>query len=109
MLEFLVVVSILAGLFFFMGTCVGLLRFPGFYTRMHAAGKGDTLSSVLLHIGCALYIFVEHGVDFHTVLVASKVMLVVGFIFMGSPTATHALMAAGFETEVDHWRKGEDS
>ena len=31
------------GLIFFLGTAVGMVRFPDFYTRMHAAGKGDTL------------------------------------------------------------------
>ncbi|MBT3785210.1 sodium:proton antiporter, partial [bacterium] len=45
-LDGIVIFCVLSGLFFFFGTSVGLLRFPGFYTRMHAAGKGDTLSSV---------------------------------------------------------------
>ena len=31
------------GLVFFLGAAVGMVRFPDFYTRMHAAGKGDTL------------------------------------------------------------------
>ena len=35
------------GLVFFLGTAVGMVRFPDFYTRMHAAGKGDTLSTML--------------------------------------------------------------
>jgi multicomponent Na+:H+ antiporter subunit G len=105
-LDGIVIFCVLSGLFFFFGTSVGLLRFPGFYTRMHAAGKGDTLSSVLLHLGCAIFILSKYGVDFHTLLVASKVLLVVGFIFMGSPTATHAIMDAGYETEIDHWKKG---
>ena len=36
------------GLLFFLGAAVGLFRFPDFYTRIHAAGKGDTLSSLLI-------------------------------------------------------------
>jgi len=39
-----------AGFFFFFATAVGILRFPDFYCRMHAAGKGDTLSSMLFVI-----------------------------------------------------------
>ena len=35
------------GSLFFLGATLGILRFPDFYTRMHAAGKGDTLSSLL--------------------------------------------------------------
>ena len=40
-------ILISTGLVFFLGTTIGLLRFPDFYTRMHAAGKGDTLSTVM--------------------------------------------------------------
>ena len=36
------------GLIFFFGSAVGMVRFPDFYTRMHAAGKGDTLSTMLM-------------------------------------------------------------
>ena len=38
-----------AGLF--LGSAVGMVRFPDFYTRMHAAGKGDTLSTMLMLLG----------------------------------------------------------
>lgn len=108
MLEILSVGCVLVGLFFFLGTSVGLLRFPGFYTRMHAAGKADTLSTILLLLGCILYLLASQGVNFPSILVSLKILLIIGFIFVGSPTATHALMAAGFETEVDHWRKGDN-
>ena len=39
------------GFILFLGASVGILRFPGFYTRMHAAGKADTLSSILILLG----------------------------------------------------------
>ena len=42
------------GLIFFLGAAVGLVRFPDFYTRLHAAGKGDTLSTMLMLTGFAL-------------------------------------------------------
>ncbi len=51
MLNIIVIFLMVLGLFFFLGTGVGLLRFPDFYSRMHAAGKGDTLSSILLLTG----------------------------------------------------------
>ena len=34
------------GLVFFLGAAVGMVRFPDFYTRMHAAGKGDTFDNL---------------------------------------------------------------
>ena len=79
------------------------LRFPDFYSRMHAAGKGDTLSSLLMLLGLALYEFHELNLD--TVLVGLKILLILVFIFMASPTATHAITDAGYESGVKPWQK----
>jgi multicomponent Na+:H+ antiporter subunit G len=101
---------ICVGLLFFLGTTVGLIRFPDFYTRMHAAGKGDTLSSMLILLGCSLLAIDNGHLDYALVLVGIKVLIIMNFIFIGSPTATHAMMDAGYETGVKHWvrEKKED-
>lgn len=103
MLNTVIIILMILGLFFFFGTSVGLIRFPDFYTRMHAAGKGDTLSSALLLTGLALYHL--HHFNFDTILVSLKIMLIVLFVFIASPTATHAIMDAGYETNAKHWEK----
>lgn len=94
---------IVAGLIFFLGAATGLVRFPDFYSRMHAAGKGDTLSSLLVLLGFAVY----QLKDFHSfsenwivLLVIVKLLGISGFILLTSPTSTHALMDAGWEDEV---------
>jgi len=46
---------ILAGLFFFTTSIIGLIRLPDFYCRMHATGKGDTLGTILLFAGFIVY------------------------------------------------------
>lgn len=103
------IVLIVVGLFFFFGTTVGLLRFPDFYTRMHAAGKGDTLSTVLILLGLAVFHFydVEHF-SLITVLISLKILLVCGFILVASPTATHAIMNAGEKTRAEQWRREDE-
>lgn len=108
-MNLLIIVLLISGLFLFFGTTVGLLRFPDFYSRMHAAGKGDTLSSLLMLLGLALYEF--HELNLATVLVGFKILLIMVFIFMASPTATHAITDAGYESGVEPWQKnktGED-
>ena len=87
------------GLVFFLGAAVGMVRFPDFYTRMHAAGKGDTLSSLLILAGFALINLDE----FSSVglLLVVKVLGIVLFIMLTSPTSTHALMRAGYEDGVE--------
>lgn len=103
MIDTLTVLLIVTGLFFFLTTTVGLLRFPDFYTRMHAAGKGDTLSSLLVLLGLALYNL--HHVSAGNVLSTVKIIFILLFIFLASPTATHAIIDAGYESEVKPWAR----
>ncbi len=85
------------GLVFFFGTSVGMIRFPDFYTRMHAAGKGDTLSTMLMLTGFGLVTMNDFSVG--SLLLFVKIMAIVLFIYITSPTSTHALMRASFEDE----------
>ena len=94
-------IFISTGLVFFLGTTIGLLRFPDFYTRMHAAGKGDTLSTVMILIGCICLVPMD-------LLLAIKILLIINFIFIGSPTATHAMMDAGNKAGAVPWRKDSE-
>lgn len=45
---------IIAGLVFFAGGTIGLLRFPDVFTRLHALTKADNLGLGLIVIGLAL-------------------------------------------------------
>jgi multicomponent Na+:H+ antiporter subunit G len=93
-------ILIVLGIVFFFGSVVGLLRFPDFYTRMHAAGKGDTLSTVLILGGFILHNFSE-GSDAGSWNVLVKLCFIALFIMLTSPTSTHALMKAGYESGND--------
>ncbi len=98
------VILILGGLFFFFGAAVGLLRFPDFYSRMHAAGKGDTLSTMLVILGFAVYQlrdFHSFSHDWLILLVVLKLLAILIFIFLTSPTSTSALADAGWEDRID--------
>ena len=99
-LDLVSILLIVAGLVFFLGAAVGLVRFPDFYTRMHAAGKGDTLSSLLVVLGFALH-ELRHFDGSADVIVFLKLMAICAFIMLTSPTSTHALMDAGYEDGID--------
>jgi len=43
-----------AGLLFIAGGTLGILRFPDFYTRLHAQRAGDGLGAVLVCVGLAV-------------------------------------------------------
>jgi multicomponent Na+:H+ antiporter subunit G len=98
-LTILSVILIVAGIFFFLTATVGLLRFPDFYCRMQATGKGDTLGALLCLSGIALY-NLNDGFTISSILVSVKIMFIAFFIFIANPTATHAITRAGINAGV---------
>jgi multicomponent Na+:H+ antiporter subunit G len=100
-----VIIFLLAGLFFFTIGVIGILRFPDFYSRLHAAGKSDSLAAVLVIIGVALYNLQEFSLG--SLLVSIKIMLIAAFIYVASPTATHAITKAALVIGVTPWEKGK--
>lgn len=102
----LAVIFIISGTFFFFTATVGLLRFPDFYCRLQATGKGDTLGSLLILAGLALYNLQELSLP--AVLVSIKIMFIAIFILIANPTAAHAITKAGLDAGIKPWTK-EDS
>ena len=82
-------IEILSGILVFLGSLsiiVGLLgvyRMPDFYTRLHAASVIDTLGTILILFGLILYA----GLN----IVSIKLLLILIFILITTPTAAHAL------------------
>ncbi len=89
----------LTGFFFILAGAVGILRLPDFYSRLHAMGKCDTLGVSLLLGALAL----AEGVS----LVSAKILLILVFVALANPTATHALGRAARRAELPHWTRGE--
>jgi len=102
-IDFIAIILILSGLTFFFGAAVGLMRLPDFYTRMHAAGKGDTLSTLLILAGFAIHELNTMGQlgAVVSVVVMFKILAICVFIMVTSPTSTHALMEAGYEDGIE--------
>ena len=67
---------------------IGMLRMPDFYTRGHAAGVTDTLGAGLILLG----LMFQAGFG----LVAVKLAMVLFFLFVTSPTSTHALFKSAY-------------
>ncbi|WP_461210570.1 monovalent cation/H(+) antiporter subunit G [Desulfocurvus sp. DL9XJH121] len=105
MLDLAVKALLVLGLVVFFGGSLGILRFPDFYSRLHPAGKMDTLASLLMLGGLALYEL--HHLDVGSILTALKIMLILVFVFIASPTATHAIVDAGFRAGLKPWTQGE--
>jgi len=85
-MDFLDIVSsllLLAGVFFGLSGAVGLFRFPDFFTRVHAASVTDSIAAILIIGGLLL----QTSFDLNT----AKLLFILIFIMITSPTASHAL------------------
>lgn len=87
-LDILSIGALVAGVVFVLAGSIGVLRLPDFYTRMHAAGVTDTLGAELIMIGLIL----QSGWS----ALSLKLALIGVFIFLTSPTASHAVANAAY-------------
>ena len=88
---------IIIGCFFIVVASIGLVRFPDFYTRIHPAGKSDTIGQALILGGLILY----QGMSFESI----KLLLIIIFICIANPTATHALAKAAHLAGLRPWQQ----
>jgi multicomponent Na+:H+ antiporter subunit G len=77
---------IIAGTFFMFTAALGLIRMPDFFTRLHPAGVADSLGAPMVLTGVAIL----NGLT----LFSGKIILLMLFILITSPTACHALAKA---------------
>lgn len=90
---------LLSGLFFFMVGTIGVLRFPDMYTRAHGAAKCDTLGAVLSLTALIIY----NGFN----LVSLKLLLIIVFVWLTNPTATHIIVKAKYNGDSENSEKEE--
>jgi multicomponent Na+:H+ antiporter subunit G len=82
---------------------IGLIRFPDFYARLHGGGITDTMGAGMIILGLLLQAF-RAGVDPQVTdatitpwLVAAKLLMVLFFLSITSPSSCHALAQAAWQ------------
>jgi len=83
---------LLVGSFLCISGGVGILRFPDFYTRMHAVGVTETLATAMILIGLML-----QNPD---AIVIVKLIIILLMTLLISPTASHALAKAAMNNDL---------
>ena len=79
---------ILLGSFLLLTGSIGLIRLPDFWSRLHGASIADTGGVLFLILGMMLHVT--------TIWVFFKLLAIAIFIFIASPTASHAIANAAF-------------
>ena len=82
-LDIISAVLLIAGVFFGLSGAIGLFRFPDFFTRVHAASVTDSIAAILIIGGLLL----QTSFDLNT----AKLLFILLFLMITSPTASHAL------------------
>lgn len=75
--------------------CLGVLRLPDLYTRMHASTKPATLGVSLIVAALAIHAG-ELGI-------AARGLLIVLFFLLTAPVAAHRLAHAAYQAGVPRW------
>ena len=88
------------GASFFVIAAIGVNRLPDFYSRAHAATKPDTMGLICLLVGLALY----DGLGPSTL----KMLLIVLFVFLANPVASHALGRSAIRNGLLPWTTREE-
>jgi len=79
-----------SGSFFCLTGAVGLLRFPDFFSRIHATSLTDTLGAGLILTG----LMIQAGWG----LVLPKLLMILLFSFIAGTTASHAMAKAALKS-----------
>jgi len=89
------VIFLLGGIFFLAVTGVGIIRLPDVYSRIHAVGKSETLGSMLMLVGLAIF----HGFEINS----AKLIIIQLFVVFANPTATHVITRAAIRSGLQPW------
>lgn len=90
--EIVAAILVAGGIFFFLVSVIGLIRLPDVYMRVHATAKGDTLGLGLALLGAIVYL----GFTYTSL----KLLLIVAFIWITSPTAAHVIGKSAYRSGV---------
>ena len=97
----LAAILLVAGVFFLIISTIGLLRLPVVYTRMHASSMSESMGAILILLGIGAY----EGLTPATI----KILLVVFFYAVASPTGAHALFRSALRSGIPTWSADKGS
>ena len=109
--DILSIVCLVLGSGFALVGGIGVLRFPDFFSRLHAGGITDTLGAGLIMIGLvfqAIKVGIAGQLGMHPWLVMIKLLMILFFLFITSPTGCHALARSALSDGLEPLVADED-
>lgn len=91
-IEIIINILILIGCAFVCIAAIGVLRFPDFYTRLHAATKAGAFGGAILAITC--------GIAIGGITTWLQTIFIIAFFYVTTPIASHLLGRAAYQRKV---------
>lgn len=96
---FFVILFLALGSLLIVVASIGVVRFPDFYTRVHAAGKVDTLGQSLILLALIIY----EGLS----PLSLKIFLIIILIYLINPSATHFVTQSAYLARIWPFEKNK--
>src|SRR5690625_6011672 len=93
-MNLIIIFLLLAGTFFIFSSALGIIRFPGVFTRLHAATKAPTLGIISILLAAFLFLYGSQQ------LVSGKLLLAILFIMLSNPVGGHMLSRAAHKSGI---------
>ena len=88
---------LLGGCLLILSGILGIIRFPDFYCRAHAATKGPTVGIMMIMLGSIIFYAVSGSFS-------SRNMLTCVFIMITTPVSAHLLLKYSYHSGIKMWK-----
>lgn len=105
-LEIIICILIVVGLFFIFAGVVGVIRMPDTFCRLQSATNIATMGAMPIALACSIYGFGNDNTS-----LGIKALVIVVFLLISNPVAAHAMARAAYKiksglcekTKFDHY------
>ena len=95
--KILISTLLLGGCFLILSGVLGIVRFPDFYCRAHAATKGPTVGIMMIMLGSIIFYAASGSFSSRNVLASV-------FIMITAPVGAHMLLKNSYHSGIAMWR-----
>ena len=96
LIEYVSLVFLLIGGFFFLAGTIGLLRFPDVYTRLHALTKADNIGLGFIVLGLSL--------QSDSFVIVGKLILIWVLVLISGSSVAHLVAKSAFQKGIRLWK-----
>ncbi len=91
--DILVIVLVVIGLFFTFAGVVGIIRMPDTLCRLQSSTNIATMGAMPIAVACSIYGFASGNTS-----IGVKSLIIVLFLLITNPVASHAMARAAYKT-----------